>query len=83
MKMDEALQMFEKYAWDSTDKSYKDVIRYMSFPGQATSYMIGQLAIWGMRNKTEKLLTEAGLRFDEREFHFQLLSQVICQLLCI
>ena len=74
--MDEALSLFEKYAWDTTDKSKKDTVRYMSAPGQATSYMIGQLAIWTLRNKTEDALKKAGVFFDIKEFHYQILSQV-------
>jgi len=74
MSMQEALDLFEEFAWDTTDKSYKDTIRYMSDPGQATGYMLGQLAIWNMRNKTEEEFKKAGVQFDEKEFHFQILS---------
>jgi len=76
MTMNEALNAFEMYAWDTTDKSYKDTIRYMSDPGQATAYMIGQLAIWKIRNETEETLRQHRLQFNEKEFHYQLLSQV-------
>ena len=76
MTLTESLAAFEKYTWDVTDKAYKDTIRYMASPGQATAYMIGQLAIWGMRNKTDEKLNEAGLEFDEKDFHYQILSQV-------
>lgn len=74
--MDEALALFDEFAWDNTDKAYKDTIRYMSDPGQATAYMIGQLAIWSMRNKTENRFKEANITFNEKEFHYQVLSQV-------
>ena len=76
MTMDKSLEAFEKYAWDTTDKAYKDTIRYMSDPGQATAYMIGQLAIWKIRNETEETLRQHNIYFDEKEFHYQLLSQV-------
>lgn len=76
MDMHRALELFEMFAWDTTDKSYKDTIRYMSDPGQATAYMIGQLAIWTIRNETENALRENGIRFNEKEFHYQILSQV-------
>jgi len=75
MTMDDALKIFKDYAWDTTDKSYKDTIRYMSGPGQATAYMIGQLAIWNMRNKTKEQLFAKNILFDEKEFHFHILSQ--------
>ncbi|XP_048583991.1 uncharacterized protein LOC5513994 [Nematostella vectensis] len=75
MKRDEALELFAKYAWDRTDKAIKDVTRYQSDPGQATAYMIGQLAIWRYRNHTEQRLQEENKMFNEKEFHFQVLSQ--------
>lgn len=81
MTLNESLKLFEKYAWDTTDKALKDTIRYMALPGQATSYMIGQVAIWSLRNKTEETLKRAGYYFDLKEFHYQILSQVSSLLL--
>jgi len=76
MTRDEALELFAKYAWDRTDKAIKDVTRYQSDPGQATAYMIGQLNIWQYRNDTTKKLLDNGKRFDEKDFHFQVSSNV-------
>lgn len=70
--MKEALELFSIFAWDDTDKASKDVIRYMGLPGQATAYTIGRAAILKMRNETEEAL---GDLFDEREFHYIILSQ--------
>ncbi|KXJ22656.1 uncharacterized protein LOC110252020 [Exaiptasia diaphana] len=75
MTRDEALELFAKYAWDRTDKAIKDVTRYQSDPGQATAYMIGQLAIWNYRNDTTTKLQQNGKKFNEKDFHFQVLSQ--------
>ncbi|KAK3717889.1 hypothetical protein QZH41_014886 [Actinostola sp. cb2023] len=75
MTRDEALGLFAKYAWDRTDKAVKDVTRYQSDPGQATAYMIGQLAIWRYRNATTQRLQANGKEFNEKDFHFQVLSQ--------
>lgn len=72
MSRAEALGYFEKYAWDGTDLSKKEVTRYQSNYGQATAYMIGQLDIWEIRNKTEEELRED---YNIKEFHLQLLSQ--------
>ena len=44
----------------------KEVERYFNNPGQATSYMIGQLKILELRDRAREAL---GDRFDIREFH--------------
>jgi len=72
MNRTEALSLFEKYAWDATDLSQKEVTRYQSNYGQATAYMIGQLDIWKLRNDTEDSL---GHNYSIKEFHLQALSQ--------
>ena len=69
---EKALELFAKYAWDTTDLSKKEVTRYQSNYGQATAYMIGQLDIWSLLNHTQERLQE---RFNLKEFHLQTLSQ--------
>ena len=49
----------------------REIERYVVWPGQATSYKMGQLAILDMRSKAER---ELGDEFDLREFHDVLLS---------
>ena len=44
----------------------KEVERYFNNPGQATSYMIGQLKILELRDRARAAL---GNRFDIRDFH--------------
>jgi uncharacterized protein (DUF885 family) len=48
-----------------------EVDRYISWPGQALAYKLGQLTILKIRGEAEKTL---GSRFDERKFHDAILG---------
>ena len=69
---EDALNMFQKYVWDDSDITLKEVTRYQSAPGQATSYMVGQLYIMKLRQYAKKRL---GKNFNLKDFHFHVLSQ--------
>ena len=69
---EDALNMFQKYVWDDSDITLKEVTRYQSAPGQATSYMVGQLHIMKLRQYAKKRL---GKNFNLKNFHFHVLSQ--------
>ena len=51
-------------------QAIEEVDRYISWPGQALSYKIGQLKIAELRKKAE---TQMGAKFDVRDFHDALL----------
>ena len=68
----QALEMFDKYAWDNSDFATKEVTRYQSAPGQSVAYMVGQSAILKLRNYTS---TQLGDKFDLKEFHYQVLCR--------
>ncbi len=65
----------QKYLHDNTALSdheiETEVDRYISWPGQALSYYLGEMAIWKARHKAEQALGE---RFNLRAFHDTVLA---------
>ena len=69
---DQAIAYFRGNSSVADTDIAREVDRYFNWPGQATSYMVGQLRIAALRKKAEGAL---GPRFDIREFHEAVLGQ--------
>ena len=63
---EQAIDYFMANGLLSRRDATKEVERYFNNPGQATSYMIGQLKILELRERARRAL---GNRFDIRDFH--------------
>ena len=63
---EQAIDYFKENSLVSERDIVKEVERYINNPGQATSYMIGQIRIMELRDKAKAAL---GDKFDIREFH--------------
>jgi uncharacterized protein (DUF885 family) len=55
----------------STHEVETEVDRYLSWPGQALAYKLGELTIRRMRAESER---ELGTRFDIKKFHSMILG---------
>ncbi len=68
---DRAIAYFKENAAKSELDITNEVDRYISWPGQALAYKIGQLRILALREEAQAAL---GDDFDIRAFHDQLLA---------
>ena len=68
---DQAIQYLEDHTALARRDIEVEVDRYISWPGQALAYKLGELKIRALRAKAE---SELGPRFDQRPFHDTLLG---------
>ncbi len=69
---EQAIAYFKANSSVSDTDIAREVDRYFNWPGQATSYMVGELKIAELRARAER---ELGPRFDIRDFHEAVLDQ--------
>jgi uncharacterized protein (DUF885 family) len=62
--------MLANTAWAPVDIR-SEILRYIAWPGQATSYMLGMLEIRGLRDRAE---AARGAEFNLAAFHDQVLE---------
>ena len=68
---EQAIQYSKDHEAASEQSIISEIERYMSMPGQALSYKMGQLKILELRSRA---MSELGDKFDIREFHSQVLN---------
>ncbi|KAL4220042.1 hypothetical protein ACF0H5_020453 [Mactra antiquata] len=68
---DEAIEYILNYTSFNRESMAIEVDRYITWPGQATAYKIGELKIKDLRLRAKK---ELGTKFDIRKFHSVILN---------
>jgi hypothetical protein len=59
---DQAIEYMSNYTASGDSEISFEVNRYISLPGQACAYKIGELKLWELRNKSSKELGKANVR---------------------
>jgi len=70
---EQAVQYMLEHTAASEESLRNEITRYITWPGQATAYKIGQMKIKELRAKAEEQLGDA---FELRDYHEVVLSSV-------
>jgi len=70
---EEAVQYMLDHTSKSKESIEREIKRYITWPGQALGYKVGQLKLSSLRARAEERL---GARFDVRDFHQVVLDSV-------
>ncbi|XP_068227535.1 uncharacterized protein [Palaemon carinicauda] len=68
-----AIDFMKKHTALATKNIENEVDRYITFPGQALGYKVGELKIWELRRRAQEILGES---FDIKKFHDIVLDSV-------
>ncbi len=68
---EQVVQYFHDHTSEDEPNVQSETNRYISWPGQALSYKMGQLEILDLRARAQK---ELGSKFDIRQFHDEILD---------
>jgi uncharacterized protein (DUF885 family) len=68
---EQVVQYFHDHSAEDEPSVQSETNRYISWPGQALSYKMGQLQILDLRSRSQK---ELGSKFDIREFHDEIVD---------
>ncbi|WAR28778.1 hypothetical protein MAR_014482, partial [Mya arenaria] len=67
----EAIEYLQNYTIMAYDSAANEIDRYITWPGQACAYKVGEIKIRELRKHAEE---ELGSRFNIQEFHLQVLE---------
>lgn len=65
---DQAIEFLKNYTANPIDDIRIEIDRYITWPGQACAYKIGEIKIWQLRQKAQKELGKDGQNKTKQKF---------------